>query len=174
VLIKKERSAEIRSSLEKYVPMAKSIAKKYVNSNLSYDDLVQEGLLGLLEAEDKYNFQKGTKYSTFAYTVMKNRILTYCTKEQKARRNLYPLDEKRKNEPRRKAESINLFYMPNEMPEMERKVLRHIYKEGKTLKEASGLLGIRRERAAQLKKLALRRLKINKKLTKSLYGINSN
>lgn len=43
-----------------------SIAKKYINTGLRIEDLIQEGNLGLMRAVDKFNFRMGYKFSTYA------------------------------------------------------------------------------------------------------------
>jgi RNA polymerase primary sigma factor len=43
-----------------------SIAKRYQSSGLSLLDLVQEGNMGLMHALEKFDFQKGFKFSTYA------------------------------------------------------------------------------------------------------------
>ena len=50
----------------KYRPTVESIAMKYINSPLEKDDLVQEGLIGLLAAINSYNPEKGAKFVTYA------------------------------------------------------------------------------------------------------------
>ena len=43
-----------------------SIAKRYVGRGMQFLDLIQEGNLGLIKAVDKFNYQKGYKFSTYA------------------------------------------------------------------------------------------------------------
>lgn len=43
-----------------------SIAKRYIGKGLSLPDLIQEGNIGLMKAVDKFEYQRGYKFSTYA------------------------------------------------------------------------------------------------------------
>jgi RNA polymerase primary sigma factor len=44
-----------------------SVAKRYRNRGLSLNDLIQEGNIGLMRAVDKFEYQRGFKFSTYAH-----------------------------------------------------------------------------------------------------------
>ena len=42
------------------------VAKKYMNQGLAFQDLIEEGNLGLIKASEKFNWRRGFKFSTYA------------------------------------------------------------------------------------------------------------
>jgi RNA polymerase primary sigma factor len=43
-----------------------NVAKKYANQGLSFQDLIEEGNLGLIKASSKFSWRRGFKFSTYA------------------------------------------------------------------------------------------------------------
>ncbi|MBI4593614.1 MAG: sigma-70 family RNA polymerase sigma factor, partial [Candidatus Rokubacteria bacterium] len=65
-----QRDAEVRQAkkelMEANLRLVVSVAKRYLGSDLSLLDLIQEGNLGLMKAVDRFQYRRGFKFSTYA------------------------------------------------------------------------------------------------------------
>lgn len=78
------RSKVIRNKLvEANLKLVISIAKQYNGYNLPMEDLIQEGNLGLIKSIDKYDPEKGFKFSTYATWWIKQAIGQHVLKRKR-------------------------------------------------------------------------------------------
>ena len=62
-----ERAQEAREHLGRAnTRLVVSIAKRYMGQGLPFPDLIQEGNVGLMRAVDKYDYERGNRFSTYA------------------------------------------------------------------------------------------------------------
>lgn len=85
VYMVRENDEEAREIIfNKYIPIARRIASDHLAlakmARIEYEDLVQEGLIALNEAINKYNERSGVLFYTFLCVCVERRILTYCRK----------------------------------------------------------------------------------------------
>ena len=66
--------------IRQYRNVVEAIAAKYINSPLEYDDIIQEGMIGLLAAIKTVNNSKGAQFKTYAQTCINNSIQTALRK----------------------------------------------------------------------------------------------
>lgn len=85
VYMVRENDEEAREIIfNKYIPIVRRIASDHLAlakmARIEYEDLVQEGLIALNEAINKYNEHSGVLFYTFLCVCVERRILTYCRK----------------------------------------------------------------------------------------------
>ena len=73
------RHRMIRSNLRLVI----SIAKRYTNMGLTFSDLVEEGNIGLMRAVEKFNPQRGYRFSTYASWWIKQAIMRSLSNQGK-------------------------------------------------------------------------------------------
>lgn len=80
----KKRTPELREKIIiEYAGLVKVVAGRlsiYLGYNVEYDDLVGYGTFGLIDAIDKYDFDKGVKFETYASVRIRGAILDQIRK----------------------------------------------------------------------------------------------
>jgi len=160
---------------QNYLPLVKSIAFRY-KGRVSFEDLVQEGFLGLLEAEKRFDSSKKAKFSTYAFYWIKKKILEAIRKEKIQSLDSVELNEEILENPiiekTYESKDSGIFSLNKNLSSLEQKIFRLHFQQEKSLSQIAKELGIRRERVRQTKQLLLRKIKINQKLTEDLYAVN--
>ena len=92
----------VSTIFKKYEPVIDYYARKYVKlvdgQGLDYNDLYQEGLIGLDSAIKTYKDQKNIKFSTFAFVCIKRKIMSAIRKANRKKHSIlnesYSIDYK--------------------------------------------------------------------------------
>ena len=72
--------------VEHNLRLAVSIAKRYVNHGVSFNDLIQEGNIGLMIAADRFDKSENCKFSTYATWWIRQRITRYIADNSRTAR----------------------------------------------------------------------------------------
>jgi len=67
----------INALIQAHTPLVKSIAARFINSGEPFEDLVQEGVLGLLSAIELFDESHGIKFATYAHHLITGQIRHY-------------------------------------------------------------------------------------------------
>ncbi len=166
-MIKMESSESAREKIVlKYRPLVVAIICKISPPKELIPDLMQEGMVALLECIDRFDYSKGVKFSTFAYYRIKGRIINYLERHEKKFPSL--LEEEVFSE--RLSENSNPFTSEfeeyasikeyiNNLPYKEAEVIKGIFFEGLTPKQIAKSIGVGLSHVYRLQKKALLRLK---------------
>ncbi len=60
--------------IESNLRLVVAIGKKYINRGLQFSDIIEEGKLGLIRAVEKFQYERGFKFSTYASWWIKQAI----------------------------------------------------------------------------------------------------
>jgi RNA polymerase sigma-B factor len=63
--------------VERYLPLARALARRYAGSSHDFDDVFQVACLGLLKAADRFDLDRGTAFSSYAQPTISGEIKRY-------------------------------------------------------------------------------------------------
>lgn len=69
--------------VEDNIGLAHFIAKRYKNMPLEYDDILSAAYLGLIKAADRFDFENGSRFSTYAGIAISNEILCHARRQRR-------------------------------------------------------------------------------------------
>ena len=75
--------------IERNLRLVAHIVKKYYGGQIENDDLMSIGTIGLIKAVSSYNFEKNTKFSTFAAKCIENEVLMVIRKNKNVENTVY-------------------------------------------------------------------------------------
>lgn len=88
-----------QAMMEANIRLVMSVARRYTCKSLAFEDLVQEGIIGLLEAVNKFDASRGNRFSTYATYWIRQAIVRAIEKQDRLiRLPVYGCDAVRKVE----------------------------------------------------------------------------
>lgn len=162
--------------VEANVRLVFSIVKKFVNPNNTFDDLLSDGIVGLIRAVEKFDYDRGFRFSTYATQVVRrNSYRTVVSNQQERQKvvgGLQELDVEISDEGRSSAISekrwhelrSRLAVMLDDLDRREKLIIRARFSLGShrkvhTLQSLADRLGISKERVRQLERRAMEKLR---------------
>jgi RNA polymerase primary sigma factor len=152
-----------------------SIVKKFVNPQCAFDDLLSDGIMALIRSVDKFDYQLGFRFSTYATQVVRRNSYRFVMERQDERLKVTnSITESGLDVPCEPSTSSmsevrwntlrgHLRGMLDMLDKREKLIIRARFslgghREVKTLQRLADRLGISKERVRQLEKRALEKL----------------
>jgi RNA polymerase primary sigma factor len=153
-----------------------SIVKKFVNPNNRFDDLLSDGVVGLIRAVEKFDFDRGFRFSTYATQVVRRNsyktVVLSGQERQKTLGGLQDMDLDIADEERSSGISETLWHelrsrlsvMLDDLDRREKLIIRARFALGShrkvhTLQSLADRLGVSKERVRQLERRAMDKLR---------------
>ncbi|MFW6021993.1 MAG: sigma-70 family RNA polymerase sigma factor [Halanaerobiaceae bacterium] len=161
--IKYKNEGEIDARQEiitSYQPLVYKMAKQYSTNNNIFMDLIQEGNIGLIDAADSFDHERGIRFSTFAVYHIRGRIIDalendFCGLIYPGHTSYEYLESKVEE----KIAVDKIKQILKELPLKERNIIEGIYILDKKAEAIAVELGISLSYVYRLQKKAIRRLR---------------
>ena len=173
---KEESDFEARQELiERYQPLVCKIITSLKPSEQVYLDLFQEGVVGLVEAVERFEPERGFKFSTYATFRIRGRALTYLQKQSKKPQIMSESDQfmlalqnmvsELDDDPDEYVQNSflleKIYESIEELPEKERRAFEKVILKEEIPKEVAKEMRISRSYLSRLLKRAWKRLKVD-------------
>jgi len=153
-----------------------SIVKKFINVNNQFDDLLSDGIVALIRAVEKFDYDRGFRFSTYATQVVRRNAYRQVVQKQQERAKmvggLQDMDIDVSDEDRGSAISETRWHelrsrlglMLGDLDRREKFIIRARFSLGShrkvhTLQALADKLGVSKERVRQLERRAMDKLR---------------
>ena len=123
-----------------------SIAKRYANKSMSFQDLIQEGCVGLIRGAEKFDFKRGYKFSTYAHWWIRQAVTRSISDQSRTIRL-----------------PVHLFEIISRMSKIERRMVMKLGRDP-TTEELSAAMDMTPEKINQIKKASLVPISLNQSI----------
>lgn len=153
-----------------------SIVKKFVNANNPFDDLLSDGIIALIRAVEKFDYDRGFRFSTYATQVLRRNAYRTVVLNQQDRQKMaggfqdmeidVPEEDRSSaiSETRWHELRSRLSVMLNDLDRREKFIIRARFALGShrkvhTLQSLADRLGVSKERVRQLERRAMDKMR---------------
>ncbi|MDG2424184.1 MAG: sigma-70 family RNA polymerase sigma factor [Phycisphaerales bacterium] len=175
-----ECSRNLRTQIaECNLALVLAMAKRVKASDLDFGDLVSEGNMALLRSIDKFDIERGFKFSTYACRAILKSFSRLGMKQSRYRQRFptefdplleksnEPAERRREDEMERAAEAVHVIVQNTaDLTDIEQEVIHHRFgmdagAHGRrlTLAQVGSLIGLTKERVRQIQNRALEKLR---------------
>ena len=123
-----------------------SIAKRYANKSMSFQDLIQEGCVGLIRGAEKFDFKRGYKFSTYAHWWIRQAVTRSISDQSRTIRL-----------------PVHLFEIISRMSKLERQMVLKLGRDP-TVEELADAMDMTVEKIKQIRKASLVPISLNQNL----------